>query len=260
MVSFSCMTRLLPITRGLRRFSTSSAAAPFTSTRSPLPRPSSQVRSASTDSALATSSSSSTSPYPLNPFTSIPTVYGGFKVHKSKAALDVAFIRPEVSQVRSRTPNASPYFRLDRAGALRLEFAPASEGAVGQASGATTRSYQWASKVQLQLSVTEVGELLAFAQYPQATEVKFFHDPALGGEGEGEVRKELVVKRNGPGKGYFFNCTVAVKASGKQTVMLPISDGEWEVLVSLCRQLLPQMLAMGHLPPLLRGEGDATSA
>ena len=242
---------------GRRCFSTS--AFPPRTPSTPVPvRPSNARAFVSTDSALTPSSSSSPSPYPLNPFTSTPTVYGGFKIHKSKAALDVAFTRPEVSQARNTS--SYPYFRLDRAGALRLEFAPASEAPPTlQSVGATTRSYQWGSKVALQLSVTEVGELLAFSGYPSATEVKFFHDPQLGGEGEGEVRKELVVKRNPPGKGYYFNCSVAVKASGKQTVMIPVSDGEFEVLVTLCRQLLPQMLAMGHLPPLLRdtaGEGQ----
>ena len=245
------LLRALP-SRVLRRHFATSAF----SSRSVPPLPSNARTFASTESALTPSPSSP--PFPLNPFTSTPTVYGGFKIHKSKAALDVAFTRPEVSQVRSSS--SYPYFRLDRAGALRLEFAPASDSApTPQPAGATTRAYQWGSKVTLQLSVTEVGELLAFSGYSTATEVKFFHDPALGGEGEGEVRKELVVKRNPPGKGYYFNCTVSVKASGKQTVMIPVSDGEFEVLVTLCRQLLPSMLAMGHLPPLLRdanGEGQ----
>jgi hypothetical protein len=39
-------------------------------------------------------------------------------------------------------------------------------------------------------------------------------------------------------------------------VMIPVSDGEWEVMTTLCRQLLPQMLAMGHLPPSMRGDGE----
>ena len=248
--------------RGLftRGFSTGSRALGGVSP--PLGAQKAFARSASTDSALSSApsaSSASASAFALaNPFTNVPTVYGGFKVHKSKAALDVAFVRPEVSQVRPRSTTAYPYFRLDRAGALRLEFAPSAEGATPQPTGATTRAYQWAHKVAVQLSVAEVGELLAFAAYTSATEVKFFHDPQLGGEGEGEVRKELVVRRNGPGKGYFFNCTMSVKTGanpGKQTVMLPVSDGEFEVLVTLCRQLLPQMLAMHHLPPLLRTDG-----
>ena len=141
-----------------------------------------------------------------------------------------------------------------------MEFAPAatdtadSTAAANPASNA--RAYNWRDKVVLFLSVTEIGDLLAFSTLPAVADIKFFHDPQLGTEAAGEVRKELVIKRAGAGKGYYFNLAVNMKGAGKSLVQVPVSDGEMAVLVELCRQSLPQLLCMAHLPPRIEEAGE----
>jgi hypothetical protein len=176
-------------------------------------------------------------------------VYGSFKVHKTKAAMDVNFNAPQVSLVQPRNAQLQPYYRLDRQGSLRLEFAPAVETTTATSpAGGRGRPYAWSDKQTVHLSVSEVGDLLAFHSQPSSAELRFLHDPALNSEQEGEVRKELLIRRQGGGKGYFFNCSINVKGGGKQVVQLPVSDGEWEVITSLCRAMLPQLLGMRQLP------------
>ena len=106
------------------------------------------------------------------------------------------------------------------------------------------------------LSVTEIGDLLAFTQLPAVNEIKFYHDPQLGTEAAGEMRKELVIRRAGAGKGYYCNLMLNNKGA-KTSIQVPVSDGEMAVLVELCKQSIPQLLCMAHLPPRVEdGEGQ----
>ena len=227
------------------------------STRVSLLRPCARLASSytSSPSSFQSSSASSSGSGSAPPTVTELTVYGSFKVHKTKAAMDVAFNSPQVSLVQPRNAQLQPYYRLERQGSLRLEFAPAVEAAAAQppASG-RGRPYAWSDKQTVHLSVTEVGDLLAFHSQSAAAELRFLHDPALNSEQEGEVRKELLIRRQGGGKGFFFNCSINVKGAGKQVVQLPVSDGEWEVIAALCRSLLPQLLGMRQLP--LRTQRD----
>ena len=238
--------------------SVSSTAVP-SSTRRASPASSFATNAAPSSSSAPTSSYSSAGAYPTNPFVSYPNVYGGFKVHKSRAALTISFARPQVSVVTPRSASSQPYYRLERAGALQLEFAQAATDApdTATAPGSNARSYNWRDKVVMSLSVSEIGDLLAFSSLPAVAEIKFFHDPQLGTEAAGETRKELLVRRAGAGKGYYFNLAVNMKGAGKSQVQVPVSDGEMAVLVELCRQSLPQLLCMAHLPPRVEeGEGQ----
>ena len=229
-----------------------SSATPASSARRSPPASSFATTSSPTASSSAPSSSSSAGAYPTNPFVSFPAVYGGFKVHKSRAALTISFLRPLVCVVTPRSALSQPYYRLERAGALQFDFAPAATDApdsAATAAGSNARAYNWRDKVVMSLSVTEIGDLLAFSSLPAVAEIKFFHDPQLGTEAAGETRKELIIKRAGMGKGYYFNLSVNMKGAGKSVVQVPVSDGEMAVLVELCKQSVPQLLCMAHLPP-----------
>ena len=239
----------------------SSAAVPSSTRRSP---PASSFATAASPS--YSSAPSTSGAYPSNPFVSYPNVYGGFKVHKSRAALTISFVRPQLSVVTPRSAAAQPYYKLERAGALGLDFAPAANDAADSAaaassssssSGSNARAYNWRDKVAMFLSVSEIGDLLAFASFPAVADIKFYHDPHLGTDAAGETRKELVIKRAAAGKGYYFNLGISMKAAGKSSIQVPVSDGEMAVLVELCKQLLPQLLCMAHLPPRIEeGEGQ----
>jgi hypothetical protein len=100
-------------------------------------------------------------------------------------------------------------------------------------------------------------------------EHKIFHDPGLGSEVAGKVRKELIVKRIGSGKpGYFFNFSVTNKddgsASGQRKWSISVSEGEFQVILALIRTTMPDLLALSTKAQLQKedrevGEG-ATSA
>jgi len=165
-----------------------------------------------------------------------------------------------VSVVTPRSATSQPYYRLERAGALLLDFAPAAtdsaDSPAATSPGSNARAYNWRDKVAMNLSITEIGDLLAFTSLPAVADIKFYHDPQLGTEAAGETRKELVVKRASAGKGYYFNLGVSVKAAGKSSIQVPVSDGEMAVLVELCKQSLPQLLCMAHLPPRVEDSGE----
>ena len=267
------VNRLSPSTAhssSLLQVRSASTAAPTTAARRPPPTASSSSSYATAASPSSYSSptpsptqSNSAGAYPTNPFVSFPNVYGGFKVHKSRAALTVSFARPQVSVVTPRSASAQPYYRLERAGALQLEFAPTATDAADSGSAAggnnpnsNARAYNWRDKVVLLLSVSEMGDLLAFSQLAAVSDIKFYHDPQLGTEQAGETRKELVIKRAAAGKGYYFNLSVNMKGAGKSLVQVPVSDGEMAVLLELCKQSIPQLLCMAHLPPRVESEGE----
>ena len=239
-----------------RYASTTTSSPASNSARRPTTSPASSfATSASPYASSAPSSSSSAGAYPTNPFVNYPNVYGGFKVHKSRAALTIAFARPQVSIVAPRSPTAQPYYRLERAGSLLLDFAPAAADTPDTpAGGATTRVYDWRNKVTVFLSVTEIGDLLAFHHTATQSDLKFYHDPAMGTDHAGDIRKELIIKRAGAGKGYYVNLGVTSKAAGKSSIQVPVSEGEMAVVVGLCQQMLPQLLCMQHLPPKIQIE------
>jgi hypothetical protein len=105
--------------------------------------------------------------------------------------------------------------------------------------------------------------LLCFPCVQDVPEVKFFHDPGLGSDSAGQVRKELAVKRIGGGKpGYFFNFAVTAKggddtgvAAGQRKWSLAVSEGEFQVVLTLIRQTLPDLLALSTKPIVQREEG-----
>jgi len=124
------------------------------------------------------------------------------------------------------------------------------------------KSYEWDSAQIITLSVSELGDVLAFDKAKDVPELKIFHDPGLGSSVAGQVRKELVVKRIGGGKpGYFFNFSVTNKddstGAGLRKWSIAVTEGEWNVLLTLIQQTLPDLLALSTKPQLQREDDFA---
>ena len=161
-------------------------------------------------------------------------IYSSFKIYKTKTALDIAPIRAMLQWNTQRVEDRK-YLSLRRAGGFRLTFA-----------GGENKSYDWENSALITLSVTELGDVLAFAANKETAEHKIFHDPNLGSETAGKTRKELVLKRIGSGKpGYFFNFSVSEKEDAQQKRWsIAVSEGEFQVFLSLIQSTLPNLLAI----------------
>lgn len=160
-------------------------------------------------------------------------VFSSYKIYKSKTALDFVPIK---AQLGWNSPHVEErkWLALKRAGGFKLTFAAGEN-----------RHYDWTNGNMITLSVTELGDVLAFHADKSQAEHKFFHDPNLGGEDAGRTRKELVLKRIGAGKpGYFFNFAVTDKDAGQKRWSIAISEGEMCVLVTLIQQTMPALLAL----------------
>jgi len=175
-------------------------------------------------------------------------VFSSYKIYKTKTALDIAVVRAQLGW------NAGPdrkYLSLKRAGGFRLTFAAGEN-----------RSYEWDQAEIITLNITELGDLLSFAESKDLPELKFFHDPGLGSDVAGQVRKELVVKRIGGGKpGYFFNFGVTAKggdsaSAGQRKWSLAVSEGEFQVFLTLIRQTMPDLLALSTKPIVQRDDAQ----
>lgn len=153
--------------------------------------------------------------------------YVGYRIYKGKAAVSFNPIRASFAPFTDGAGNAA--LRLDRKGSLLLEFA----AALGE------RQYDWANKQLFALSPDELGSLLAEA----GEGVSFFHDPNMGGDGQGLVQKSLKVSPTQDGKGYFFSLEVKDHASSASTrISVPVSKGEFAVLSSLVNSIIPSLL------------------
>ena len=181
--------------------------------------------------------------------------YTSWDVYKSKAALSARVIRP---RWRAVGPSASAV-ALDREGVFLFELAPAAPdgGGGGGASSLPgpsapgTRRYDWASKLNVALSVGELGAILADPDGPH----EFFHDPQKGRDGEGATRKVVRWAASPDGRAYFFQLTVTGGGGGggggggpsggggaRQSVSVPVSKGELYVLRRLVDFSIPYLL------------------
>jgi len=179
-------------------------------------------------------------------------VFSSFKVYKSKSALDVSVSRATL-QWNNPDPAMRRYLKLKRAGGLCFTFATGEN-----------KSYDWTGSEMITLSVNELGDLLSFFQDKSASEMKVYHDPGLGSQAQGQVRKELVIKRIGAGKpGYFFNFSVTGSDRGgspssqQRRMSIAVSEGESQVMQSIIQQAIPAMLALNFKPTIFMEEEAA---
>jgi hypothetical protein len=185
------------------------------------------------------------------------TVISSFRVFKTKCALQVSLT--STTMIPSRTGNR---FFKQRSGNLVLEFAsPVPESTDNNKQTTTNpsnyRSYDWNSTVSIYLSPNELGEIIAFHTLCRdAAECKFFHDPGMNSQQQGEIRKEFVIRRSGNGKGYFFNLTQTSKESGKISHSLPLTEGEMTIIVTLGQRYLPEMLGFYDVVPVMDKNGN----
>jgi hypothetical protein len=159
--------------------------------------------------------------------------------------LDISPIRAQLGWNTARVEDRK-YLALKRPGGFRLTFAAGEN-----------KAYDWENSALITLSVTELGDIIAFAATKDQAEHKIFHDPQLGGEGAGKTRKELVLKRIGAGKpGYFFNFAVNDKEDAQKKWSIAVTEGEFQVFLTLIQQTLPSLLAMQVKPTILATEGE----
>jgi hypothetical protein len=77
-------------------------------------------------------------------------VFSSFKIYKTKTALDIAIVR---AQLGWNAGTERKYLSLKRAGGFRLTFAAGEN-----------RSYEWEQAEIITLNITELGDLLSFAE------------------------------------------------------------------------------------------------
>ena len=152
----------------------------------------------------------------------------GYNVYKGKAALQFSPVKAQFAPFTDRQGQAA--LRLDRKGSILCQFAPA----------AGERQYDWEKKQTFALSADELGSLLAMDAFKD--EVSFFHDPNMGGQGQGLVQKALKVGPSPDGKVLFFSLDVKSGGSPNQRISVPVSRGEFAVLCSLIHSVLPSLL------------------
>eukprot|EP01039_Chlorochromonas_danica_P006533 gene6534-7206_t len=149
-----------------------------------------------------------------------------YNVYKGKSALNVKPIPATFAP-----PSPKGYRTVDREGSLFLEVAP---------GGSQPREYDWSRKITFALSATECGELLANHDFSQS--VEFMHDPGAGGADAGKKTKKLRISAMQDGKGVFLQVSSTTKTEGTQSVSVPLTWGEMEVIKTNARFFLPRML------------------
>jgi len=155
-------------------------------------------------------------------------IYGGFRIYKSRSTMEVAVSRPRLALSYNQR-----YYNVARTGSMNFSFAPAKGD----------KEYDYTLKQSIHLSPSELGNLLAF-DHMNHNEIKIFHDPNQNTPQAGEICKELIIRNNGPGRGYFFNLVIILNKQRQTPITVAVSDGEWRVVISLIHSHLSGMLAM----------------
>lgn len=112
------------------------------------------------------------------------------------------------------------------------------------------------------LSLSEMGEILAYSKKSDEVQgkegIRIFHDPNLGTEFKGQTRKEFIIRRSviGGKTSYYFNLAVSHSAgdqAGKQAKFsVALSEGEFQVLLTLINQAIPELLGIPLHPQIER--------
>ena len=100
---------------------------------------------------LSPDSGSSSSSSERTPFVPKP-IFSSYKIYKTKTALDISVVRAQLGW-NSPKVEERRYLSLKKGGGFRLTFA-----------GGENKAYNWEEGQVITLSVTELGDLLAFAQ------------------------------------------------------------------------------------------------
>jgi len=165
----------------------------------------------------------------------------GHSIYKGKAVLTVEPRAPEFVTLESGA------FKIGREGNVFLQFAPA----------AGTRQYDWDRKQIFSLSATEIGTLISLGPTESC---EFFHDPFIGRSDEGKVRKVLKVEPLSDGSGHLFNLSVLnMLINMEESIFVPVTKGEYAVLVSLFNFALPYLLGWHTLADSARPEDTRRS-
>lgn len=165
----------------------------------------------------------------------------GHSIYKGKAVLTVEPRAPEFVTLESGA------FKIGREGNVFLQFAPA----------AGTRQYDWDRKQIFSLSAVEIGTLISLGPTESC---EFFHDPFIGRSDEGKVRKVLKVEPLSDGSGHLFNLSVLnTLINMEESIFVPVTKGEYAVLVSLFNFVLPYLLGWNTLADSARPEDTIRS-
>ncbi len=100
--------------------------------------------------------------------------------------------------------------------------------------------YDWANKIVLALSVTDLGKVLYALR--SGTEAKIYHDPNMGSENQGKISKGL--NFSSPGgleKGFMITGTQTSEGVTKKATV-PLTPDEVTVLANLIAAAIPLCL------------------
>jgi hypothetical protein len=201
-----------------------------------------KLNSSSTTTFRTQQQANASRPYSDEP-SSVRNIFSSYRVFKKSGALAINFSPPRIAKLKSNS------YKRTQPGMCLFQFANATA-----IPGKRTVEYDWKNKTIFNCSASELGEVLAFHRFTNATDIRFIHDPNISdSQLRGNVLKEFVMKRNGLGKGYFFTVTVTTKESGKESKTVhtvSVTDGEFEVIVELLRQSIPKILCMDSILPL----------
>jgi hypothetical protein len=107
--------------------------------------------------------------------------------------------------------------------------------------------YDWDNKIIMQLTVTDIGQLMI--GFLSGKETKLMHDPGAKTANQGKVYKNLIWSSpNGPSEGGILTVT-HMTDKNKETMVkhrVPLSPGELQILVSLLRGTIPNLLAWSN--------------
>jgi hypothetical protein len=146
------------------------------------------------------------------------------------------------------------YLFLKKGGGIKLTFAKESKEAAG------TRRFDWKGNSDfIGLGAVEIGELLAWDRFhnkhPFRTNVEYV-DPSGN-----KVKKHFSITRDSAISGthtYTFSLNVATDKAIAE-FSLPVSEGEFQVMVTVLQQTLPHLLALHSKPYIAREESHSSS-
>ena len=148
----------------------------------------------------------------------VPKLGGQFAIYKKMGAAQFNLIDPRYVRFSRRDGTAAE--RIEKDGAVLVEVAP----------GNGPRSYDWqGSKIAFSLGLSDLAIWMA----DPYEKIELFHDTPNSPD-----KKKLIVQR-GAKNGYMLTLTETVQ---NKSVTVPISDGEYELLLRLLLAAAPTFI------------------
>jgi hypothetical protein len=147
---------------------------------------------------------------------------GQYAIYKKMGAAQFNLITPRYKDFTRRDGTTAE--RIDKDGSVLLEVAP----------GVGKRQYDWKdSKISFSIGMSDLAIWMANPYAEGESGISLFHDTPNSPE-----KKKLIV-RPGQRDGYMLSLT---ETTQNKTVTVPLSDGEYEVLLRLLMAAAPTFI------------------